>query len=134
MKREIKFRAWHEERKQMYSFDIMWGNFNTGNGYIGMIPFGEELDHGSSFTRKGNRELIDPHNCEIMQYTGLKDKNGKDIYEGDIVSFLTHKKSDRGQIVWQDCGFVVDIPKHDWTDISNDMEVIGNIYENPELL
>jgi uncharacterized phage protein (TIGR01671 family) len=89
--RELKFKAWHNERKLMYVFEIMWGNFNTGDGYIGMIPFGEELDYGTLFARKGNRELIDPHNCEIMQFTGLHDLNGKEIYEGDIIRCISEE-------------------------------------------
>jgi len=87
--RELKFKAWHNERKLMYEFDLMWGNFNTGGGYIGMIPFGEKLYYGTFFAKKGNRELIDPYNCEIMQFTGLHDLNGKEIYEGDIIRVIS---------------------------------------------
>jgi len=47
MEREYKFKAYHKEQKKMYFFDVMWGNHNTGGGYIGMIPFGEELDYGA---------------------------------------------------------------------------------------
>lgn len=83
--RDFKFKAYHKERKKMYFFDVMWGNYNTGGGYIGMIPFGEELDYGTLFAKKGNRELIDPTNCILMQYTGMKDKNDVEIYEGDII-------------------------------------------------
>lgn len=72
---------------------------------------------------------------ELMQYTGLKDKNGKEIYEGDIIAFPTYKTV----IEWSDkhaaykpwCEYM---EGHDNIEEGEPIEVIGNIYENPELL
>lgn len=131
--RQIKFRAYHMEQKTMYAFDIMWGNHNTGGGYIGMIPFGEELDYGTWSVRNGNRTLIDPHNCEIMQFTGLHDLNGKEIYEGDIIKCIS-EENDLRIIVFSAGAFSAycDESKsyctlnHYGTPL---IEIVGNIYE-----
>ena len=139
--REIKFKAFHKKTKQMYLFDIMWGNYGQGNGYIGMIPFGETLDYGSFFTSKGNREMIDPNDCEIMQYTGLKDKNGTEIYEGDVVKHkyrrIWQTKEHTSTVVWNQeycCYYLFDkISNHRMRD-DVIYVVIGNIYQNHGLI
>lgn len=73
----------------------------------------------------------------LMQYTGLKDKNGKEIYEGDIVESTILGKKFRGEVHWETMCYRV---KEDDLDVTlgHDKEatrkVIGNIYENPDLI
>ena len=71
--------------------------------------------------------------CQFEQFTGLRDKNGKEIYEGDI-------DEARGVCVWDEdtvsFGWIdhEDGYFHDWGYIFGDFDIIGNIHENPELL
>ena len=73
----------------------------------------------------------------VGQYTGLTDRNGNKIFEGDIVNILTENE-EIGIIVYEDGGFVVRADKFSVDFINNingtDVEVIGNKYDNPELL
>lgn len=79
-------------------------------------------------------------NYKIMQYTGLKDKNGKEIYEGDIVKVFTSEKWRIGIVIYEHSGFTIDVTKNKDLEygrtsiIENLIEKIGNIYDNPELL
>jgi len=86
-----------------------------------------------------NTNLLDIHEfnlAKIMQYTGLKDKNNKEIYEGDI--FHIGSKKILYVVEWIDCGLKGrQIKNKSWIGLDywkDDIEVIGNIYENPELL
>jgi uncharacterized phage protein (TIGR01671 family) len=135
--RPIKFRVWSNMLKKMfYQDDDGWAmNF-------------DELTFGFSSIMKVEVPLSEGFGTyELMQFTGLKDKNGKEIYGGDIVK---DADGDIGEIVFDDFvwsfrhyplkggeftdGFGVE----EYTDITlseeDVLEVIGNIYNNPELL
>ena len=121
--REIKFRVWDKESKEMLSDVSLWN------------------DDFTSYLNEHIEYLQDK--CELMQYTGLKDKNGIEIYEGDILEFITFGFDSERFITYIE--FInasfrlkngrslfyfgqIDVSKLD------DGRVIGNIYENPELL
>jgi len=112
--RTIKFRAWDKEKKKMYYKDLIIGNYAIGS---------------HEFGPKKPNEVI------LMQYIGLKDKNGKEIFEGDLIG---------------EEGFVLSVEFHDgcftvgnaqplieWLNgrsrRQDDTFVIGNIYENKNL-
>ena len=128
--REIKFRAWDKKNKMMLLNDSLSTHFISFNGSIGVHDNcgNVKYNDGESFVS----EKIIP-----MQYTGLKDKNGNEIYEGDILSILQAETdiSLKDVVVWEDAGFRMKYARFDqtceWADKS---EVIGNIYDNPELL
>lgn len=74
----------------------------------------------------------------IGQYTGLHDKNGKEIYEGDIVK-IKYRDEDIGKVIYEHNGFSIDVTNMNKnygrvSFVNNFIEVIGNIYDNPELL
>jgi uncharacterized phage protein (TIGR01671 family) len=129
MNREIKFRAWDNKRKEWYGAgdpsSLTLYDFHIFGEcmYFSMPPVGELGD------------II------VSQFTGLKDKNGKEIYEGDIVrtTRLLYGEDGggmRGVVEYKAPSFVA-VRKGKAQNISlesNDLEVIGNIYKNPELI
>ena len=152
--REIKFRCWTESVKKMYYPEQLQG--------FGICPMTgllmEVIDHGTDGASLEKTQTKDI----LMQYTGLKDENGVEIYEGDIVEF-----SDKWE--WYRCKYgismmfakseegdrykkikaayeaepmerrVVQFDPYDSyglskVDLESYWEIIGNIYQNPELL
>ena len=129
--REIKFRAW-----------------DTNSGKMA------DIDMRAYLEPHGLNETIEQHTKDglvLMQYTGLKDKNGKEIYEGDILRIGEDDEDDRAEIVkveWLEryprngaemCAFMLVGAwdkefAHFYDYAFCGLEVIGNIYENPELL
>ena len=118
--REIKFRAWDKSKNKMF-YDVQetscyWdGIFNPD--VIQEDNFGYILDKKDVY--------------EVMQYTGLKDKNGKEIYEGDILNF----DDEYWVVSFEDGKYIgtFDNVIYDICEISH-YEVVGNIYENSYLL
>jgi uncharacterized phage protein (TIGR01671 family) len=127
--RELKFRAWNKELGEMWIGGYV--QFDTGN-----IWFDNEDGDMFEYTQA---------EFPLMQYTGLKDKNGKEIYEGDILNDKRNKRR-KYKVVFDDgtlfCVSLSDgiLPEgfnmHRLTkqNVQRLHEVIGNIYENPELL
>ncbi len=116
--REIKFRAWHKDGKKMSE---PWDLFE---GFDGECMYSAYYD--------GEQVLSYPSEVELMQYTGLKDKNGKEIYEGDIVSNELNKGK-FWKIEWNNGGFDFFCDGRNSTD-PKIWETIGNIYENKDLI
>lgn len=129
---KIKFRCWDKNKKQMRAVrDICFDQYGTIDVYCECDDINEPA--------KGNDSL--------MQFTGLLDRNGKDIYEGDVVQedIRRDKRSKPimrwSVVVYSEKGmFIVEcLPKslRQWNELykeNDEVEVIGNIYENPELL
>ena len=102
--REIKFRAWDVVTKEMHT--------NPFNGYIGGI----------------NDKFEDTGNWIHMQFVGLSDKTGKEVYEGDIVNYGEYNKI--ATVEWNApmaCFWPC-------VSVGSNLTIIGNIYENPNLI
>lgn len=133
--REIKFRAWDAEEK------VMWQPLTLEQ--IIRADWEFETDP-YEYTLPWKDYMWSQHDKTVwMQYTGLKDKNSKEIYEGDIVA-STLKENKGGVIEWcipnacfvvrEDENTLIPIDIKGGTARMKETEVIGNIYENPELM
>jgi len=114
--REIKFRAWDKR----------------ANRFI----YSDKFLTLSRFFTKCELRFITA--IDIQQYTGLKDKNGKEIYEKNIVRLFVPKvKTEEGKDIIIDRSFIVKFEESGYSNILKQtkmIEIIGNIYESPELL
>lgn len=131
--RELKFRVWNIEEKKMIDFTF---------SDIGKANFLYEPDYHFVW-KSGMKEPTKITNTEnpIMQFTGLKDKSKREIYEGDIL--LNTKYKNKFKIEWAKehdyCGFVTINLEDGFRNLFlaknfTNCKVVGNVYETPELI
>lgn len=135
--RDIKFRAWLIKEKKMVGVSDL---LLAGGGIIQTSCEDSDYDGLSKVVGR---------DCVLMQYTGLKDKNGKEIYEGDICEVRYEydlNESDycegesKSEVVFRDGCFCFGksgdglLSQTVASYLPNNIEVVGNVYENPELL
>lgn len=134
--REIKFRAWNGRAKQMaqYVTAIQMGDTQGTPSSVNVIVNG----HNETWE-------VEHDKVELMQYTGMKDKNGNNIYEGDIVMWGDmaglHEKPVRVAVVRFDPDIcfdsnvgIFDYGNFAYKETDKYLTVIGNVYANPDLL
>lgn len=126
-----KFRAWDKKNKSMHEVELI--DFSDNIGYL-------SIENGRGDWYSFEVDTI------LMQSTGLKDKNGVEIFDGDIVAVENHpfqRKEDSGAGIEIEGNYVVGWNQHDLTWCAGDLllarlkpyvRVIGNIYENSEIL
>ena len=128
MKREIKFRAW-DKVHECYLYDIQ-GAYDTLSGCVKY-----ENGENAVYDEECFAGFLDNDRYVVEQYTGLKDANGKKIYEGDIVKVTSQ--------FWGMLGDIYEVKFNQGTfcvkyvlllEISPSISVIGNVHDNPELL
>lgn len=126
--REIKFRAWDTENRRMLIQDTDFGYISTrGVDLLTTNAVSKGLRHNT--------------NVILLQFTGLTDKNGKEIYEGDIIKSKHYLPDENGRYSFpsNENNSEIRLSIVTWNEnaarFDNTLgEVIGNIYENPELL
>ncbi|SDJ68598.1 YopX family protein [Alkalibacterium thalassium] len=139
MNRQIKFRAWDSEANIM-----IYSDHRTRKLYDAYYGF--EMNEKGELECRWEGDFLESHVLDggtldnIMQYTGLKDKNGVEIYEGDIVEYELFGREKKMTIEYnqESASFkycIADEIKFTFDGGNNErMAVIGDIHENPELL
>jgi uncharacterized phage protein (TIGR01671 family) len=119
----IKFRAYHKTEKRFYDVRAL---FDSGN--VGVLEIDGET--GEPYER-----VLEAKDIIIQQYIGVDDKNGKEIFEGDIIKLISIPKKLEwiGDVIRVGCEFVVAC-KDGISNPYKKWEIVGNIFENKDLL
>lgn len=122
MTREIKFRAWSVLEEKMWT-DVLCEM--AENDYYNELLSILDIAY---YMKTGNQKQF-----KFMEYTGLKDKNGIEIYEGDIISCFKGRLS---VAIFKECSFGIETSGRftPFFELGGYCEVVGNIYENPKLI
>ena len=139
--KEIKFRVYLDKmyyQNEYVEYDTNLAGMDFLNKTVTFATYtdGEEVDNLEKYSFDENNILY-KKDLKIMQYTRLKDKKGKEIYEGDIVTLHNSKykvifNTEGARFVLRNDEFELEIP---FTNHNNErIEIVGNIYENQELL
>jgi uncharacterized phage protein (TIGR01671 family) len=137
--REIKFRGWDKKNKLMTKALVI--NFGFNGGIVNIL----------SNTVRNGEAVIPGNDCILMQYTGLTDNNGKEIFEGDICKITATQYTSNETISLEEGDTFTASVRYDSYRFTistkesemclaqveyeeMEIEIIGNIYENPELL
>lgn len=154
--RQIKFRAWSKEHKRMFSNDLLEQSLG------GLLKIAKKFVPNKTHGKEGLYLPLKDEDLILMQFTGLLDKNGNEIYEGDIVSIpldgdetrvfevaietvvrevVSHPSFDSATarvaitgVVFKWKGYELFPCVNKGVHDNEKMEVIGNIYQNPDLL
>ena len=123
--REIKFRAWDSDKKEM-----VYPKIQFDESYV--------MQLNCSYIGEFNGKTYNTVKMPLMQFTGLTDLTGRDIYESDIIDIVDHNGLNRvEQVLFQSLCFTINGHTQSLSVFKNigwEMEIIGNIYENPDLL
>ena len=130
--REIKFRSWDEQNKIMHNEVEFIRSGTDGDDWILFKSDKQKLEDGNVLNNPYFQQQI-----KVMQYTGLKDKNGVLIFEGDVIKINVSHFNGIGEVIFHKGCFMIKYNEDDLSELYGDnlySEIIGNIYENQELL